>query len=158
MGRLKRLQHIGIKVSDIENSMAFYRDVLGLKVSERHEPGEAPGYPGLCLMRCERDHHHVNLIYSPDWAGRESRGDSGGDDNLDIGVHHFAFEVDTRQDFDEMLEELNGKGVEIVMGPVKHSTTAPDGDGSWGENRSFYFLDPDRNRIEIFCEMHKFDE
>ena len=43
MGRLKRLQHIGIKVSDIENSMAFYRDVLGLKVSERHEPGKPPG-------------------------------------------------------------------------------------------------------------------
>jgi catechol 2,3-dioxygenase len=156
MGRLRRLQHIGVKVSDIERSMAWYRDVLGLTVSERHDPGEAPGYPGLCLMRCKGDHHHVNLIYGPDWAGRES--DTGGNDNLDVGIHHFAFEVDTREDFDAMLEEMKTKGVEIVMGPVKHSTTAPDGDGSWGENRSFYIVDPDKNRIEICCEMHQFDD
>ncbi len=158
MGRLKRLQHIGIKVSNIERSIEFYRNILGLKISDQAKPGEAPGYPGLCLMRCERDHHHVNLIYSPDWAGNKSRGDSGANDNFDVGVHHFAFEVDTRRDFEEMLEELKSKNIEIVMGPLKHSTTAPDGDGSWGENRSFYFLDPDHNRIEIFCEMHKYDE
>ena len=158
MGRLKRLQHVAIKVSDIERSIAWYRDVLGLKVSDRYEPGQAPGYPGLCPMRCERDHHHVNLIYGPQWEGRKSRGDTGADENDDIGVHHFGFEVETREDFDTMLEELKAKGVEIVIGPIKHSPTHPEGDGSVGENRSFYFLDPDKNRLEIFCEMYKFDE
>ena len=44
-------------------------------------------------------------------------------------------------------------GLEIVRGPVVHSPWDPRGDGSWGENESFYVLDPDNHRIEIFCEM-----
>ena len=31
------------------------------------------------------------------------------------------------------------------------------GDGTWGENWSFYVLDPDKHRIEIFCEMAEID-
>lgn len=158
MGRLKRLQHVGIKVSEIERSISWYQDVLGLKVSDRFEPGQAPGYPGLCPMRCERDHHHVNLLFGAGWTGKDSRGDTGADDNTDVGVHHIAFEAGPREDFDAMLDEIKAKGIEIVMGPTKHRPTHPEGDGSVGENRSFYIVDPDMNRVEIFCEMLRFDE
>ena len=41
----------------------------------------------------------------------------------------------------------------IVRGPVIHSSFNKKGDGSWGENESFYVLDPDNHRIEIFCDM-----
>ena len=43
--------------------------------------------------------------------------------------------------------------LEIVRGPVIHSSFHKMGDGSWGENESFYVLDPDSHRIEIFCDM-----
>ena len=34
-----------------------------------------------------------------------------------------------------------------------HSKYDSRGDGSWGENESFYILDPDGHRLELFCEM-----
>ena len=47
--------------------------------------------------------------------------------------------------------------LEIVRGPVLHSAYQSKGDGTWGENWSFYVLDPDKHRIEIFCEMAEID-
>ena len=43
--------------------------------------------------------------------------------------------------------------LKIVRGPVIHSSFNKNGDGTWGENESFYVLDPDNHRIEIFCDM-----
>ena len=46
----------------------------------------------------------------------------------------------------------------IVRGPVIHSSFHKNGDGTWGENESFYVLDPDNHRIEIFCDMAIIDK
>jgi hypothetical protein len=51
------------------------------------------------------------------------------------------------------MEDVKARGIEIVRGPVVHSKYNPRGDGSWGENESFYVLDPDGHRLELFCEM-----
>ncbi len=71
--------------------------------------------------------------------------------------HHFAMECDSRDDWLAVLEQVESRGIPIVRGPVVHSFTDPRGDGSWGENESFYFLDPDDHRIEIFCDMATID-
>tara|TARA_Y100000590_G_C15489478_1_gene927120 strand:+ start:526 stop:792 length:267 start_codon:yes stop_codon:yes gene_type:complete len=47
----------------------------------------------------------------------------------------------------------NRKQNQDSKGPLVHSPTHPEGDGSWGENRALYFCDPDGNAIEIFCDM-----
>ncbi len=49
-------------------------------------------------------------------------------------------------------------GLQVVRGPVVHSPYDPRGDGSWGENESFYVLDPDKHRIEVFCNLATIDE
>jgi hypothetical protein len=41
---------------------------------------------------------------------------------------------------------------------VVHSPWDPRGDGSWGELESFYVLDPDGYKIELFCEMATIDK
>ena len=52
-----------------------------------------------------------------------------------------------------MFEKAKQMELTVIRGPVVHSSSDPRGDGSWGENESFYVLDPDNHRIEIFCDM-----
>jgi catechol 2,3-dioxygenase-like lactoylglutathione lyase family enzyme len=45
------LAHIGVQVSDMDRSLKFYREVLGLKLTGRWGP---PDYPGqICFMRID---------------------------------------------------------------------------------------------------------
>ena len=54
---------------------------------------------------------------------------------------------------------LKANGVEIVPpvndegGPIVFSSTHPEGVGTPGENRAFFFWDPFGNRFEFFCDM-----
>ena len=60
----EELQHVAVKVSDIEESLKFYTGILGFKLSERHDPDEHPSINmGLCFLRCSAFHHDLNLVY-----------------------------------------------------------------------------------------------
>ena len=73
-------------------------------------------------------------------------------------MHHFAFQVQNLEEFREWEKWIKENNIEIVRGPVVHSPTHPEGDGTWGENRAMYFCAPDGHRIEIFCDMAELDE
>ncbi|MBI3129564.1 MAG: VOC family protein [Candidatus Tectomicrobia bacterium] len=154
------IQHVAIKVSDIERSLRFYTEVLGFSVSEIRQPGEHPVLPdvGLCFIRCTGLHHDINLVFR---RGRDPelealpKIDQG--TTKDLGIHHFALRVRDRAEFNGWEAWLRENGIAIVRGPVVHSPTHPEGDGTWGENRALYFCDPDGHRIEIFCEMAEMD-
>ena len=88
----KGLQHIAIKVSNIDISLDFYINVLGFTVSERHDPGEHPIFKsGLCFLRCGPLHHDLNLVFFPETEKEElakiPKTDQGS--TVDLGVHHF---------------------------------------------------------------------
>ena len=146
---------MAIKVSDIAESLRFYTEVLGFTLTERRDPDEHPDLPvGLCFLRCTALHHDLNLVFhpgkDPDLAKlpKEDQGRV-----KDLGIHHFALRVRDRAEFKAWEAWIRENGIEIVRGPLVHSPTHPEGDGTWGENRSFYFCDPDGHRIEIFCDM-----
>mgnify|MGYP001227823545 CR=1 FL=1 len=80
------------------------------------------------------------------------------DENSPAGIHHFAFECATRDSFLFYLSKAKEMNLKIVRGPVIHSSFHKNGDGTWGENESFYVLDPDNHRIEIFCDMAIIDK
>ncbi|MDA0998914.1 MAG: VOC family protein [bacterium] len=147
--KLKQLQHIAIIARDIDVSLRFYRDVLGFRMIERHGPGEAEGYNNyLNFMTITDEHHVINVVeLAPENRPKEDRSPSG------YGLHHFAFSVEDKAEFDAWYDHLKANGVKFVKEPVVHSPTHPEGDGSWGENRAMYFPDPDGNLIEIFCDM-----
>ena len=47
-----KMQHLALEVADIDRSIEFYRSFLGMKLSERHPPGEVEAIPvELCFMR-----------------------------------------------------------------------------------------------------------
>ncbi len=153
------LQHIALKVRDIEKSMHFYVDVLGFRVIERHGSYEKPDYPhSLNFLTCTNLHHVINLVsLAPESRPEKDGGPVVTRSVTDYGPHHFAFQVEDKAAFDAWESHLRKNGVEIVSGPVVHSPTYPGGDGLWGENRAMYFPDPDGHTIEIFCDMAELD-
>ena len=153
-----RMQHLALEVSDMERSIAFYRSFLGMKLSERHPAGEVEAIPvELCFMRLGAVHHDMVLVHNPAKSYEPRPATPTADLSGPPSFHHFAFECKDRTAFLEMLKRAEEQGLEIVRGPVVHSPWDARGDGSWGENESFYVLDPDNHRIEIFCDMASID-
>ena len=69
-------------------------------------------------------------------------------------VQQIALEVENRDEFMKALAQLHTKGVKIINGPLTHGIESGgnlEGSGS----RSFYFNDPDGNRLEIFTDGMK---
>ena len=144
-----RCQHVSLEVSDVDKSLNFYRNFLGMKLSERHKAGEHRNIPfEMAFLRLNNKHHDLVLTHDPNRKYiKKSPLESA------AGIHHFAFECPNRNSFLDHLSRAKIMDLDIVRGPVIHSSFHKMGDGSWGENESFYVLDPDSHRIEIFCDM-----
>ena len=144
--------HIAIEVADMEKSIAFYRDLLGLRLTERHEASEVQQIPvALAFLRSGDEHHDLVLAHNPAKKYREKTPDDEAEGLP--GFHHFAFQMESREAWLAQLDKVKDMGIEIVRGPVVHSPWHPRGEGSWGENESFYIFDPDGHRVEMFCDM-----
>ncbi len=91
-----KLGHLAFNVTDIQQIVAFYRDVLGFRVSDwRHEI--------FVFMRCGPEHHAINFA-----LGQSTK------------MHHIAYEV---KDWAEMLRAcdwLGYNGYHIIWGPGRH--------------------------------------
>jgi len=155
---IARMQHFSVEVSDMARSIAFYRDVLGFKVTERHAAGEVAAIPvALTFMRLGTTHHELVLVHNPAKTYRAKP--VRPEDDLDGPpmFHHFALECDSEADWQAALARIRAAQAPIVRGPVLHSWHNPRGDGSWGENEAVYILDPDGHRIEIFWGLATID-
>jgi glyoxylase I family protein len=115
-----RGHHVSFAVRDLDASLAFYRDALGL------EPIERPdfGFPGAWL---EAPGLQVHLIQAPD--------------GVDVGTppaalspvaDHFAFQID---DYETARDALRAQGIEVLE-------TSPEVGQMW-------VADPDGHVIEL---------
>jgi catechol 2,3-dioxygenase-like lactoylglutathione lyase family enzyme len=150
----RHMHHVALEVADMDQSIAFYRKFMGMKLTERHPAGENPAIPvELAFLRLHSQHHDLVLAHDPDraYVARDRKAGP-------VGIHHYAFECADRQSWLGLLDRATEMGLKIVRGPVLHSASQPGGDGSWGETESFYVLDPDGHRIELFCEMGFVDQ
>jgi catechol 2,3-dioxygenase-like lactoylglutathione lyase family enzyme len=131
------IQHIGIVVSDINRSVDFYKNVLGLEVGERWE-----FEPGATLGSSMRLPRRVVFIKAKnasfellDQAENTKTKPEGAGVNT-IGLHHIAFNVEKIHDF---AANLAKKGIRFSTGPadLKDITVA-------------FFEDPDGNMLELY--------
>ncbi len=153
-----RMQHFALEVSDTDRAIAFYRETLGFKLTERHAAGENPGIPvELTFMRLGNVHHELVLVHNPAKTYRTKPKRPEEDTDGPPTFHHFALECDDRESWTALLDRVKELNIPIVRGPVLHSFVEPRGDGSWGENEAVYILDPDGHRIELFWGLATID-
>lgn len=130
MSVIRSLQHLGLVVSDVDESRRFYGDALGLEEIER----PAAFRFGGAWFRAGSD--HVHLIAQPDTTQTAPPPDPGS--GLQTGLAtHFAFEVD---DLAAAEARLARHGFPIAAGRLRR------GDGV----QQSYFRDPDGHIVELF--------
>ncbi|MCH4823627.1 VOC family protein [Gramella lutea] len=126
-----RIGHVHLKVSDIDKSLKFYRDILGFKVTERIADQavflSAGGY-----------HHHIALnTWNSKGAGKASR--SG------VGLFHAAILYPERKDLAAILRRLYNENYPLT-GAADH-----------GVSEALYLDDPDGNGIELYWDKPRED-
>jgi len=118
MGHVTKLLHTRYRVNDLEKSVAFYREVLGMEEVSRHK---SPRGADLVFLKAPASAELIELCQYP----------AGGPVQVQPDLTHLAFEVDNMDAFARHLEE---KGLKFSDGPTKslfESTIAfidaPDG-------------------------------
>lgn len=136
------INHSAITVSDMDRSVAFYRDTLGMDLlmldQEQAGPvGRAVGEPDAVIRfaNLSLEGGEIELIEFVEPQGRAL----GGEPN-DVGKMHVCFQVD---DIQAAYEALSAKGVELWT-PVNVITEGPAKD--W---KFVYFSDPDGVQLEL---------
>jgi catechol 2,3-dioxygenase-like lactoylglutathione lyase family enzyme len=121
------LDHLVLQVADVERSLAFYKQHLGL-AAERVEAwrrGEV-GFPSLRID----DGTIIDLFQDPTPSS---------DRRTNLG--HFCLVTDTEK-LESVVDDLRAAEIPIERGPVSNW-------GARGKGRSIYFRDPDQNLIEL---------
>ena len=119
-----RLNHAVLFVADLERSLRFYQEVLGMEVVAR-EPRASAAF--LRLPR-SGNHHDLGLFGVGRDAAPKRRGA--------IGLYHLAWQVDT---IDELADART----------VLLESGAYTGESSHGATKSLYGADPDGNEFEL---------
>jgi catechol 2,3-dioxygenase-like lactoylglutathione lyase family enzyme len=125
---ITRLNHAVLYVSDLERSVAFYRDVLGFsRVDMTPE-----GFRGAAFLRAagSTNDHDLGLFEIGPGAGPSGAG------RATVGLYHLAWEVDTLAELERLAGALRAAGA--LGGASDHGTT-----------KSLYGHDPDGLEFEI---------
>lgn len=142
-----RIDHINIVVSDMERSVRFYSEMLGLKrgFEVMLEGAWIDTVTGLAHARAhcvfmETDDPGVRLELLQYLA---PTGDGLAANTLPYttGIRHLAFTV---ADLDALVARLRGAGVPLVSDPV----AVPFAVSTMGRKRLCYFHDPDGTLLE----------
>lgn len=120
---VRKLLHTRMRVSDMDQTIRFYTDILGLEVMERKV---SPRGSHLAFLKVPNSEELIELCSFP----------ASGPVTVQEDLVHLAFEVDN---LDHTVTALQEKGIPITDGPTRSSS------GS-----RFIFIDaPDGYEIEL---------
>ncbi len=127
-----KLLHTRYRVNDLERSVRFYTEVLGLREIRRHK---SPRGSELVFLKAPQSEETLELCYYP----------ASGPVQVQPDLTHLAFEVESLEEFEKHLAR---HGLKYSDGP----TLRPDGSG-------FAFIDaPDGYEIELMQKPRQFME
>ena len=123
MKTARRLHHTRYRVNDLEGTVKFYRDVLGLSEVRRHK---SPRGSELVFLKAPESDELIEICSFP----------ASGSVQVQPDLTHLAFQVDSLEEFGKHLESL---GLRYSDGPI----IKEDGGG-------FAFIDaPEGYEIEL---------
>ena len=120
---IKKYLHTRFRVSDMDKSIYFYRDILGMQVVEQKT---SPRGSKLVFLKFPDMDCELELCSFPD----------SGNVHVPEDLVHLAFEVD---DLERCIERLKAAGVLITEGPIESSNGT----------RFIFTEDPDKYEIEL---------
>lgn len=121
--KIRKLLHTRMRVNDMDATLRFYRDLLGLTVLERKR---SPRGSELAFLAVPNSEERIEIASFP----------PSGPVQVQEDLVHLAFEVDN---LDESIRQLQARGVAITDGP----TTTSSG------SRFCFIEAPDRYEIEL---------
>ncbi len=133
---VKELGHLVLYVRDVEQSAAFYRDVLGWRQILGGDGGAPPQFRAAAFSAPSgRTHHELLLIeVGPDAAAQPA--------GRRVGLYHFGLKIgDSDDELRQALAALEANNVPIA-GASDHTVT-----------HSLYITDPDGNEIELYIDV-----
>lgn len=128
---LTRIGHVHLRVSDLGRSIRFYRDVIGLEVTQRFGDSAA-------FLSAGGYHHHVGLNT---WDSRGGAPAPRGH----RGLYHVAFLFPDRPSLGAAVAQVIAAGVAL------------EGAADHGVSEAVYLADPDGNGIELYRDRDPAD-
>jgi catechol 2,3-dioxygenase-like lactoylglutathione lyase family enzyme len=124
MLKLKALDHVGLFVTDMDRSLRFYTEGLGLELLRRRGAGRE-GFAALKAGNAE-----LNVFCNPDSAGGDAP----------QSVDHLCLVMDYAT-IDDLIAALHEAEIGIASGPVKRS-----------DGMALFVRDPDGLRVELLVK------
>jgi catechol 2,3-dioxygenase len=121
-----RIGHVHLKIADLDRALAFYTDVLGFEIMQRH--GDQ-----VAFISAGGYHHHIGLNT---WESKGGPPPAPGT----TGLYHVAIVYPSRADLARALQRLMTAGVPL------------DGASDHGVSEALYLHDPDQNGIELYWD------
>ena len=130
--KAKHLGHVVFYVKDLEQSLNFYRDVVGFQEIGKTFGGKA------AALTTGRTHHEILLIE----VGEAAPPPKG----VRLGFYHIGINIgNSLYELREAKEELGQRNIPI-SGMSDHTVT-----------QSLYLHDPDGNEVELYVDVQGID-
>lgn len=126
---IQHIDHIVLRVADLQRSIDFYGQVFGAEVVKRNEP--------LGLVHLRAGTSMIDLVDLAGDIGRQGGAAAGAEGR---NVDHFCLRVEP---FDEaaLIEHLRAHGLSVEKAATRF--------GAEGNGLSLYCFDPDGNQVEL---------
>ena len=125
MLRPKSLDHLALKVTDMDKTLHFYHQVLGMELLRTSGPNAEGGRSAVLQAGGQK----IDVFYRPDFVSA--------DKDKPVGMDHLCLIMET-DSVEDIMTELQQADVEIFWGPVeRHGST------------SVYVYDPDGVHVEL---------
>jgi len=121
----KALDHLALKVTDMDKTLHFYHQVLGLELLRTSGPNAEGGRSAVLQVGGQK----IDLFSRPDFVSA--------DKDKPVGMDHLCLIMDTAS-VEDLMTHLQQAEVEMFWGPVeRHGST------------SVYVYDPDGVHVEL---------
>ena len=136
---LQGFHHVAFRCKDAAETVAFYRDVMGMEfqlaIAEDHVPSTGEYDPYMHIFMDAGNGNVLAFFELPQQPEMDR------DRNTPEWVQHIAIKVSSMEDLLTAKARLEAHGLAVV-GPTHH-----------GIFKSIYFFDPNGHRLELACNI-----